>query len=282
MNTDFDFHSLYENLEAFLPIYVFSVLALEFGFNLYFARNIKWKEFRINLLSGGVVLATQTFVQSFMFIEVFPRVYELRLFHISRPLRGLGLGVFMYSLIQYFTHFINHKIRFLWCFHEVHHSSTQMNGTAGVRNSIFKFLKVDWLYLLIPLMGVQPIIYFVVFIVAKMWGTLIHLNERVLSRIPLLNWILVDPENHHIHHAMNAVYVDKNYSEVTPILDKIFGTYAPKTEEPVFGSSSHPNPASFWDVHFYEFKKLNADLKASPDLKTKLQYCLKPPGWRPL
>ncbi len=46
-----------------------------------------------------------------------------------------------------------------------------------------------------------------------------------------LEWILNTPRHHHVHHASNGEYLDKNFGSVLIVFDRLFGTFAkaPKT-----------------------------------------------------
>lgn len=219
--------------------------------------------------------------QSFFILNLYKYVFEYRIFDLGNGIQTLFLGFFLYSFFQYFTHFISHKIRIFWCLHEVHHSSTQLNGTAGIRNSIFDLISTEILYLFIPFLGVPPIVYLIIYSISKAWGSFIHINEKTVSNIPILNKFIVDPAIHQVHHAQNLIYLDKNYSEVTPIYDKLFGTFQPKTEPIIYGASNHPPNLGFWDTHLFEFRNLKNDIKSVDLWKHKLLYLIKPPGWSP-
>ena len=98
-----------------------------------------------------------------------------------------------------------------------------------------------------------------------------------------LEWILVTPSNHRVHHARNEVYLDKNYGGVFIIWDRIFGTFKDeRADEPcVFGittglKSWNPLWANF---HFWlDTAKLAWRTKSWGD---KFKVWFKPPAWVP-
>jgi len=56
--------------------------------------------------------------------------------------------------------------------------------------------------------------------------------------IPQLGWIekiFNTPSNHRVHHGSNGIYLDRNFGGFLIIWDRMFGTYQPETERPVYG-----------------------------------------------
>lgn len=270
--------AIYNSLKQFMPIYVISFIALEFLYNLYNNKNFLVREVRINVVSGLLVIVTQSLLQYVMLARLNPFIYQHRLVNLDIGVYQFVVCFFLYTFLQYCSHYLSHKVRFFWCLHEVHHSALQMNTSTGIRNSIFDVISTDVLYLLIPLLGVEPIVFLITYSCLKIWGTFIHINEEIVSKIPVINWFMVDPSTHHVHHAQNPIYIDKNYGEFLNIYDKAFGTFVTETERPVYGTIGH-NPTGFWDVQLYSFRKLFAEMKAAGSLKEKILLAIMPPEW---
>jgi len=156
-----------------------------------------------------------------------------------------------------------------------------MNATTGIRTSVFDVISLDIFYLLMPLFGIHPIVYLLLYTVSKFWGTVIHVNEKIINKIPLLENVITTPSNHHIHHARNPQYIDKNFGEVVPWFDMLFKTYAKEKEPPVYGTLSVQTEITFWESQVHEFRKLKNDIGNAGNLKDKIYYCFNPPGWQP-
>ena len=45
----------------------------------------------------------------------------------------------------------------------------------------------------------------------------------------------MSPSNHRVHHARNQIYLDRNFGGSLVLWDKLFGTYEPEDEAPVYG-----------------------------------------------
>ncbi|MBL7829868.1 MAG: sterol desaturase family protein [Saprospiraceae bacterium] len=123
--------------------------------------------------------------------------------------------------------------------------------------------------------------HFIVYSFAKIWSTFIHINENIVYEIPILNRILMDPKSHHLHHARNAIYIDKNFCETFILYDVLFKTYVKQTENPIYGSFNNPIPKGFWDVQLNEFRLLKKDIKESKSLLETIKFIFYPPGWKP-
>lgn len=44
-----------------------------------------------------------------------------------------------------------------------------------------------------------------------------------------LEWVLITPSNHRVHHAQNPLYLDRNYAGVFILWDRLFGTFRKRT-----------------------------------------------------
>lgn len=275
------YETLLQRLSHWLPFYFAGLVLIETIILIVRFKRTFNQETRVNLITGLTTIIIQAILKTFLLAGIYPLVYEYRLFNIGLGIQGWVVGFFMYTFLQFATHYMYHKIRLFWCLHEVHHSATEMNVTTGLRTSIFDVVSLDLFYLLIPFLGVHPIMYFILYTMNKFWGTFIHISERIASRIPILEYVLVTPEAHQVHHASNIKYLDKNYGEVVPWYDMLFGTYIKPKEKIVYGTLKVSRQMGFWDSQLHEIKSLWKDVKATPKLRHKIGYLFMPPGWQP-
>ena len=99
----------------------------------------------------------------------------------------------------------------------------------------------------------------------------------------ILEHILVTPSHHRVHHAINPVYIDKNYSQIFIFWDKLFGTFQKELqgEKPVYGIL---RPAKTWNPIIISYKhlwQLIKDAWYAEKLMDKLKIWFMPTGWRP-
>ena len=137
------------------------------------------------------------------------------------------LALLMFDAWMYFWHRINHKIPFLWRFHRMHHSDTEMDVTTGLRfhpgEIILSFCAR---LLIIPLIGIsfnELVIYEVALQLVVLFH---HSNVKIGKRFDsLFRLVFVSPNMHKVHHSDIQSETDSNYSTVLSIWDRIFGTY---------------------------------------------------------
>jgi sterol desaturase/sphingolipid hydroxylase (fatty acid hydroxylase superfamily) len=122
----------------------------------------------------------------------------------------------------------------------------------------------------------------VFYTINKFWGSFIHISEHLVKEIPFLRYVLVTPAGHHIHHASNIPYLDKNYGELVPWFDMIFKTYAQENIEPIrYGTLKVSEKINFWDSQVHELRAMFKDVANAKGIKNKLGYIFMPPGWQP-
>lgn len=182
----------------------------------------------------------------------------------------------------YWVHRLEHEINFLWNRHIIHHSSEEYNLSCALRQSISSVLSFAGLFMLpAALLGVPSE---VIALIAP-----IHLfmqfwyHTRIIGKLGFLEKILVTPSHHRVHHAMNPEYIDKNYSQIFIIWDKLFGTFQPELEDvpPVYGVK---RPVKTWNpilINFQHFWLLLQDAWRTTNWKHKFLLWFKPTGWRP-
>jgi sterol desaturase/sphingolipid hydroxylase (fatty acid hydroxylase superfamily) len=278
MNTS---STLLETLKHWLPIYIVVLMGVETLILLIRFKKFYWQEAKVNLITGGITIVVQAILKIWLLTGIYPAVYRHAVFHWQPDAAMWVAGFLLYTFLQFATHVVYHKVRIFWCLHEVHHSAQHMNVTTGLRTSVFDVVSLDICYLLIPLLGIDPAVYFVLYTLNKFWGAFIHVNEKIVSRIPFLEQLLVTPAAHHVHHARNIRYLDKNYGEVIPWYDMLFGTWARPVEAPVYGTLQVQREMDFWEAQLHEFRKLWKDVKRTRHWKHKLAYFFMPPGWHP-
>lgn len=125
----------------------------------------------------------------------------------------------------YWLHRLWHT-RWFWRIHKWHHSPTYMYWLAGVRASFPQVIMAGipfmvWLPLLKPVPSVFFVVYSVFLIVTNNW---MHMNVTWRSR--WLEWILVTPRYHHVHHGDDPALYMRNFGVVFTFWDRLFGTYA--------------------------------------------------------
>jgi sterol desaturase/sphingolipid hydroxylase (fatty acid hydroxylase superfamily) len=128
------------------------------------------------------------------------------------------------DLGSYWMHRLMHT-RHVWRIHRWHHSATQVYWFSGVRATIPQQILFNLPFAIVaPLLAGAPAWVFVAIgienIVRNHW---MHVNFAWRSN--WLEWVLVTPRYHHLHHATDADLHDANYGSLFTFWDRLFGTY---------------------------------------------------------
>jgi Fatty acid hydroxylase superfamily len=181
-------------------------------------------------------------------------------------------------------HRYHHATNLTWGVHSVHHSSEEFTITTGARSSIAEplvnVISGAYLILVVPvLLGIPLEAIVVAWFVKVGWGVAVH--TRFIDKLGPLEWILATPSHHRVHHATNPIYHDKNFGFVTILWDKLFGTFQPETQPPVFGTANPPRSYHPLVVAFHELATVWRAAVATRRWRDKLRIWFMPAGWRP-
>ena len=144
------------------------------------------------------------------------------------------IAFLLVELIYYWYHRWSHEIPFLWAIHHTHHSSQKLNVfTAPRLNWLGKFTS-PLFYLPLIFIGFQSIQLVVLLALSLFYQVFLH-TEMIKKLGFLEGFFLNTPSAHRVHHASNEQYIDRNYGGTLIIYDKLFGTYTPEGERPVYG-----------------------------------------------
>jgi sterol desaturase/sphingolipid hydroxylase (fatty acid hydroxylase superfamily) len=193
-------------------------------------------------------------------------------------------GYLVYELNNFIRHYLTHKIRLLWCFHAVHHSSEDLNSSVTLTTFFVENLYSEFFAAMFcMILGVQPLMLFAIMIIDSIWGAFVHISESTMknARLGFLEKFILTPSHHRVHHGRNHLYMDTNFCSIINVWDIIFRTYQEEKEEiPVdYGITRPMDPKKFVDVYFGEIASLWHDVMAAPGLKNKIAYIFMPPGW---
>jgi len=154
----------------------------------------------------------------------------------------------------YWYHRLAHEINLFWAAHIVHHQSEDFNYTVSARITVFQAILRTGFWCVLPIIGFPAEMIVSVLLVHGLYPFFIH--TRLIGKLGILEYILVTPSHHRVHHASNPVYLDKNYGDVLIIWDKLFGTFAKEEEEIVYGLTKPLNTHSFLWQHFHFIMEL--------------------------
>ena len=187
------------------------------------------------------------------------------------------------DFMYYWLHRVDHYCRLFWATHVTHHSSPKFNLTVGFRSSVLEPLYRFLYFIPIALLGFQPIDIAFVYAATQTWGILVHTEK--IGKLGFLEYLLVTPSHHRVHHGSNALYLDKNMGMFLIIWDKLFGTFQPELPaaqyQPIrYGLTKPLTKEDPLHILVHEWKSIGNDLgKKGLSFRQRWQYLFGPPGW---
>jgi hypothetical protein len=124
---------------------------------------------------------------------------------------------------------------------------------------------------------VPPIVFLAVGAAKNAFGIWNH--AKYIKSLDALEHVLATPRNHKIHHANQPHSIDKTFSQVLIIWDKLFGAYAAYRDEPVVGLVDPVHDNNPLTARFAGLKQLGAKMARAPLWSDKLQYLWRLPEW---
>ena len=184
----------------------------------------------------------------------------------------------------YWYHRISHTVNYFWNLHIIHHSSEEYNLPCALRQQFATVTNILFIFcqgVLLALLGVPKEVFIIVAPIHLFMQFWYH--TRLINKMGFLEKILVTPSHHRVHHSMNSIYMDKNYSQIFIIWDKLFGTFQEELDaEPCIFGVRRPvrtwNPFLINTQHVWLIIK---DTIRTKNILDKIRVWYKPTGWRP-
>ncbi|MDG1435304.1 MAG: sterol desaturase family protein [Saprospiraceae bacterium] len=224
-----------------------------------------------NLLGLSVVLVTYGWMES-----------RFGIFEIQSTGWLFFIAFIGTDFASYWSHRFNHSINIFWNRHIVHHSSEEYNLSCALRQEISAIVGIYFfLYIPLAIIGIPQEIILVtapIHLFAQFWY-----HTRLIGKMGFLEKILMTPSHHRVHHAINDIYIDKNFSAIFILWDKWFGTFQEELEEetPVYGTLK---PANTWNpvlINYQHAWQILKDAWRTNNWLDKIRIWFMPTGWRP-
>ena len=232
----------------------------------------------IGLIVGNVIvnLLTKTSILGFYLF-----LFQFRLFDISTESLWIQiiLTLIVIDFVYYWFHRTSHRVRFFWGIHMNHHSSEEMNFLVSLRQAWFNPLFRLPFFFILPLIGFDPLLTFVVGAASTLWAVIQH--TQTIGKLGPLEWFMVTPSAHRVHHGVNVEYLNKNFGNLFIVWDRIFGTYAEEKEEVIFGLTNNVKTFNPFRITAFSWIQFVNDFKASNNLSDKFMSFFGSPEWSP-
>lgn len=167
---------------------------------------------------------------------------------IENPLLQFVAVALAQSLSFYAFHRLMHT-KLLWEVHKVHHSAEDYNVLLPYRNHPIDFLGATLLSALFAaVLGAGAGVVIAWSVVNGFYQSLVH--SRLQWKWTWLNYVLITPAAHRVHHSTSPAHFNRNYGILT-LWDWLFRTYHPPQDEPIaIGVADRDNFNT--DRHFSE------------------------------
>ena len=197
--------------------------------------NFNYKKFRHAIPNFFFTFTTVlvNFSLAFVLLKVSDLVVEnnfgLLNYYDSLPLSlYIIIGILLLDLIgAYLPHYVQHKVKFLWKIHLVHHSDHKVDTTTANRHHPFESV-VRYLFTLVgvALLGANMGLVFLYQSLSVILSQFNHANININPSFDkYLSFFIVTPNMHKVHHHYVMPYTDSNYGNIFSFWDRLFGTF---------------------------------------------------------
>jgi sterol desaturase/sphingolipid hydroxylase (fatty acid hydroxylase superfamily) len=154
------------------------------------------------------------------------------------------LGLLLMDLIgSWLIHYMQHKVKWMWKFHLIHHTDPYVDVTSGLRHhpgeSVFRLIFTT---LAVLITGVPFGIVMLYQTLSAFFGHMTHANIQMPNKIDkILGLVFITPHFHKIHHHYVLPYTDSNYGNIFSFWDHLFSTSRrfDNLEDIVYGIDTH-------------------------------------------
>ena len=124
-------------------------------------------------------------------------------------------------------HITEHKVKFLWRFHVVHHADNNVDVTTGLRHHpIESLVRGIFFFIGIAISGAPMYAVMIFQTVLVLFTAFEHANINLPKKLDAaISWLFISPNMHKVHHHWKQPFTDSNYGAVLSIWDRLLGTF---------------------------------------------------------
>lgn len=181
-----------------------------------------WADFTASIVNGPVTTSLAKIATIYLVLWL----PQLDVDGMSTWPWGWQFAVFLIvnDFARYWLHRAYHYSDFLWRFHRVHHTATEMDALSAFRvhlgETLIKYGLIVIPFYLLKVDKSVIILYGAIDVLKGFWH---HANCRLT--IGPLNYIFNSAELHWWHHSVEAKPMNSNLGSIFSIWDRIFGTF---------------------------------------------------------
>jgi sterol desaturase/sphingolipid hydroxylase (fatty acid hydroxylase superfamily) len=185
-------------------------------------------------------------------VAIYTAIYELTPLRVPVLWWTVPLMLLAQDFFYYWSHRGHHVVRILWACHVVHHSSRKFNLSTALRQPWTSLMYQFWIH-----------------------------TERIDKMPRWFEFVFNTPSHHRVHHASQGGYLDRNFGGILIVWDRLFGSFVPETERPVYGLTKNIHTYNPLKVATHEYVAIAKDLKAASSWGERAGRLLRGPGWQP-
>ncbi|MFH8470164.1 sterol desaturase family protein [Streptomyces sp. NPDC017991] len=212
-------------------------------------------------------------------LAVYTAIYELTPLRVPVLWWTVPLLLLAQDFFYYWSHRGHHVIRILWACHVVHHSSEKFNLTTALRQP-WTTWTVWPFYVPLVALGVHPAALAFCSSANLVYQFWIH-TERIDKLPRPFEFVLNTPSHHRVHHASQGGYLDRNFGGILIVWDRLFGSFVPETDRPVYGLTKNIHTYNPIRVATHEYGAIARDLRAAGSWRERAGRVFGGPGWQP-
>ncbi len=200
------------------------------GLELYFGKRLGLKVYRFRDTASHLTIGLGQQITNFALMGFLAAGYaaiqsHLGILHFNEAAKVQWAAVIIIAdFTYYFAHRLGHRVNLFIIPHSVHHQAKDYNYASALRlpwaNRVIMFV----FYVPLAILGIPPKMMVSALIANLLVGTFAH-NGVIRRKLGLLEYVLVTPRTHFVHHGINGKYLDKNFGGVLIIWDRLFGTF---------------------------------------------------------
>jgi sterol desaturase/sphingolipid hydroxylase (fatty acid hydroxylase superfamily) len=144
------------------------------------------------------------------------------------PSSARTVAVFLlFDSWMYFWHMMNHRIEFLWRFHRAHHADTEMDTTTALRFHPGELVLSTFARIPVILVIGMSLSELALFELLLNISTLFHHSNLALPEKwdRLVRTVFVTPNMHRVHHSVERVELDSNFTSLLSVWDRLARTF---------------------------------------------------------
>ncbi|MEY4563682.1 MAG: hypothetical protein RLZZ618_2959 [Pseudomonadota bacterium] len=261
----------------------FLLIGLEYAVGRWRGRNTYRFNDTLNSIGLGVMSQLVGVLSAAITVGIYALVYQhAALWQLPSEAWWVWVvALVAYDFLYYWQHRLGHTVALFWAAHVVHHQSEDYNLGTALRQTSSNWVAGWVFYLPMALAGVPPLVFATVALIDLLYQYWVHTQQ--IGKLGAFDRWFCAPSNHRVHHAVNDVYLDKNYGGIFMLWDRLFGSYKAEDDaEPcVYGTRK---PLRSWNplwANLEVYADLWHDSCHAERWGDKLRVWFKPPGWRP-